>query len=158
MLTTRAQPPIHVAVEVASDGLEWPLSRPKAQRVIEAVLRVERVRQALISVAFVTRRQIAALNREHLGVAGATDVISFSFTRAGRNKPVIGDIYIAPDVARANAKTSRVSVREEIVRLLVHGALHVLGYDHPEHHGREQSRMWKRQEQLVRRSMTLIAK
>ena len=143
------RPPIHIAV----DGIVTPLSRSKAQRVVESVLRAERVPKALISVAFVTSRQIGALNREHLGHTGATDVISFGFSRAKKTDPVVGDIYVAPEVARKNAQASRVSAREEIVRLLVHGTLHVLGYDHPDDGGREKSAMWKRQERLVARSM-----
>jgi probable rRNA maturation factor len=150
---SRARAPVHIAV----DGIVTPLSRPKAQRVVEAVLRAERVPRAMISVAFVTTRQIVALNREHLGVRGATDVISFGFSRATGKDPVVGDIYIAPDVAKRNAKASGVSAREEMVRLLVHGTLHVLGYDHPEDDRRERSAMWKRQEGLVRRSMRTIA-
>ncbi len=64
---------------------------------------------------------------------------------------MIGDIYIAPDVARENAKASGVSVHEELTRLVVHGVLHVLGYDHPESDERTHSDMWKRQERVVRR-------
>jgi probable rRNA maturation factor len=41
-------------------------------------------------------------------------------------------------------------VREELLRLVVHGVLHVVGHDHPEDDSRYQSRMWKRQEQLLR--------
>jgi probable rRNA maturation factor len=146
---TSVRSPIHIAV----DGIVTPLSRPKAQRVVEAVLRAERVPRALISVAFVTNRQIGALNREHLAREGVTDVISFGFSRAKTADPIVGDIYVAPAVARTNARSSGVSTREEIVRLLVHGTLHVLGYDHPNGGGREKSAMWKRQEQLVARSM-----
>src|SRR3954467_3416945 len=107
---TLVRPPIHIAI----DGTVSPLSRPKAQRVVESVLRAERVPKALISVAFVSSRQISAMNREHLGHAGATDVISFGFSRARKGDPVVGDIYVAPDVARKNASASRVSVREEL--------------------------------------------
>ena len=152
MSTSRARPPIHVAV----DGLTTPLSRLKARQVVENVLRAERVPKALISIAFVANRQIASLNRKHLGHAAATDVISFGFGRAAPREPVVGDIYIAPEIARKNAGASGVSLREEIIRLLVHGTLHVLGYDHPDGKGREGSAMWKRQEQLVRQSVRLV--
>lgn len=149
MPATRARPPVHVAV----DGLTTPLSRLKARRVVEGVLRAERVPRALISIAFVANRRIASLNREHLAHRGATDVMSFGFARAAAKDPIVGDIYIAPQVARQNASSSGVSVREEIIRLLVHGTLHVLGYDHPQGDGRERSKMWKRQEWLVRKAM-----
>jgi len=144
--------PIHVAIH----GLTTPLSRSKAQRVVETVLHAERVRRALISIAFLTTRDIAAMNRRHLGSTGATDVISFGFTRRSTADPVVGDVYIAPDVAKENAVAAGVSLREELVRLLVHGTLHVLGYDHPEGRSRERSPMWKRQERLVDRSRAAI--
>jgi rRNA maturation RNase YbeY len=144
---SRARPTIHVAV----DGKAAPLSRTRAQAIVAATLRAEKVRSALISVAFLANPAIAAMNRKHLRHSGATDVISFGFERASRTAPVIGDIYIAPDVARRNAGERGVTITEELTRLLVHGTLHVLGYDHPESDAREQSSMWKRQEQLVRR-------
>lgn len=153
MPATRVRPPVHVAV----DGLTTPLNRLTAQRVVERVLRAEQVPRALISIAFVANGRIAALNREHLGRRGVTDVISFGFSRVLPKEPVVGDIYIAPAVARKNANSNGVSLREELVRLLVHGTLHVLGYDHPEGEGRERSKMWKRQEQLVRKSMAFVA-
>jgi rRNA maturation RNase YbeY len=105
---------------------------------------------------------MAALNRRHLGHRGSTDVISFSLARDLPNAPILGDIYIAPDVARSNAQAHGVSVREELTRLVVHGVLHVLGFDHPEGEDRASSPMWRRQEQLVasvtRRSSTARAK
>jgi probable rRNA maturation factor len=138
-------------MHVAVDGIATPLSRARAQRVVESVLRAEQVRGALVSVAFVTDRAIAAMNARHLRHRGATDVISFGFDRPTRRAPVVGDIYIAPAMAARNAKSRRRPVREELIRLLVHGTLHVLGYDHPEDDRREQSAMWRRQERLVSR-------
>jgi probable rRNA maturation factor len=140
------------AIHVAVDGISAPLSRSRAQKVVESALRAEKVRGALVSVAFVSDRAIAAMNRKHLRHAGPTDVISFGFTRqTPRDRVLIGDIYIAPGVAARNAKSRRRPVREELVRLLVHGTLHVLGYDHPDDEDRERSAMWRRQEQLVQR-------
>jgi 3-methyl-2-oxobutanoate hydroxymethyltransferase len=66
-----------------------------------------------------------------------------------RGIPVIGDIYIAPDVARANARRYDAGLREELARLVVHGVLHVLGYDHDEDEARHASPMWRRQERLL---------
>ena len=139
------------AIHVAVDGIPAPLSRARAQKVVESALRAEKVRAALVSVAFVSDRAIAAMNAKHLRHPGKTDVISFGFDRPTKADPVVGDIYIAPGVASKNAKAERRPVREEMVRLLVHGTLHVLGYDHPDDDARERSAMWRRQEELVRR-------
>ena len=138
-------------VDVATNGIRLSLSRYAVADAARAALRSERVRDALISITFLDRAAIARMNRKHLHHSGSTDVISFGFTRATDGDPVVGDIYIAPEVARANAHARGVSVREELTRLVVHGTLHVLGYDHPESDARERSEMWKRQERVVRR-------
>lgn len=139
-----------LTVDVAADGVRSPLSRERVAEIARAALRSERVSNALVSITFLDRRAIARLNRKHLGHAGATDVISFGFSRATASDPVVGDVYICPEVGRAHAKVRRAPVRQEIARLVVHGVLHVLGHDHPED-DREASDMWRRQERLVRR-------
>jgi probable rRNA maturation factor len=138
------------------DGVATPLGKRRAQHVVELVLRAERVPRALVSVAFLTKREIARLNRRHLGVGGATDVISFGFRRRSPRAPVVADVYVGTGVARENAAAAGITVREELTRLVVHGTLHALGYDHPNGRGREQSAMWRRQEQLVRRAMRTV--
>jgi metalloprotein, YbeY/UPF0054 family len=141
-----------LTVDVASERARSPISRERVATIARSALRSEGVRNALVSITFLDRRGIARLNTKHLGHHGATDVISFGFSRATKNDPVIGDIYICPDVGRDNAKARRTAVREEIARLVVHGVLHVLGHDHPDGSGREDSEMWRRQERLVRRA------
>jgi probable rRNA maturation factor len=140
-------------VDVSSDGTRASVGRAAAAAIVRDVLRAERIRHALVSVTFVSAPRIRSLNRRHLHHHGATDVISFGFTRANAADPVIGDIYIAPAVARANAAANGVGIREELARLLIHGTLHVLGYEHPDGDDtrRERSAMWKRQEALLRR-------
>jgi probable rRNA maturation factor len=138
-------------VDVAAVNTRSPVARSVVAEIARRALRAEKVRDALISVTFVDTATIARLNRTHLGHAGPTDVISFQFKRLKRSDPVIGDVYICPKVARQNAAERNSGAREEIARLVIHGVLHVLGHDHPEGKGRESSRMWRRQEQLVRR-------
>lgn len=138
-----------LVVHVATDGVRIPVARDRIAALAEGVLRRERVRHAALSVAFVTNRRIAALNRAHLGHDGATDVISFGFAPVASGREVVGDVYIAPAVARRNARAHGGPVREELMRLVVHGVLHVLGHDHPEDDSRYRSEMWKRQERLL---------
>ncbi|WKW12304.1 rRNA maturation RNase YbeY [Pseudogemmatithrix spongiicola] len=135
-------------VVVNREGLRVPVASARLGDAVERVLRAEKVRNALVSVTLMTPRQMAALNREHLGHSGPTDIITFGFRDpAGA---VIGDVYICPAVAQENAKAFGVPLREELLRLAVHGALHVLGYEHPEGEARTRSPMWKRQERLLR--------
>ena len=139
-----------LAVDVALEGVRIPVARVRVAALAKGVLRRERVRDALLSIAFVTDRRIASLNRAHLGHTGPTDVISFGFAPVGAGAAVVGDVYIAPGVARRNAAEHGGAVREELMRLVVHGVLHVLGHDHPEGESRYASPMWQRQERLLR--------
>ena len=136
-------------VDVHAVGVRVPLARRDVAGIARLVLRAEKVRRARLSIAFVDDTRIARLNRRHLGHRGPTDVISFALP--DESEGLVGDIYIAPGVARRNAVEQRTPIRVELTRLVVHGVLHVVGYDHPEGAGRYESRMWARQEQLVRR-------
>ena len=136
-------------VDVSAVGVRVPLARRRVAEIAQAVLRAETVRRARLSIAFVDEARIARLNRRHLGHRGPTDVISFALSD-DTSEGLVGDIYIAPDVARRNALEQGIAAREELTRLVVHGVLHVVGYDHPEGADRYDSAMWARQEQLVR--------
>ncbi len=105
----------------------------------------------MLSITFVGRAAITAMNRRYLGHHRPTDVISFGLGRENGRGPVIGDVYICPEIARANAKRQGVSAGEEIMRLVVHGTLHVLGYDHPDTEARTSSSMWRKQERILAR-------
>ena len=61
----------------------------------------------------------------------------------------MGDVYVCPWVAAREARTRGIPVRQELIRLLVHGTLHALGYDHPEGERHTRSAMWRRQERYV---------
>ena len=140
-------------VDVTAAGVRVPVARARVARVAERVLRAEGVRHALLSVAFVSDREIASLNWRHLRHRGPTDVISFGFAPTEKGGPVVGDVYIAPEVARRNAREHGRGIREETLRLVVHGVLHVLGYDHPGDESRYRSTMWRRQERLLRSAL-----
>jgi rRNA maturation RNase YbeY len=141
---------VPLIADVSSEGVRIPLSSARVAATAKAVLAAEGVTDALLSITFLTTRAMARLNRQHLAHAGATDVISFGFDRAARSA-IVGDVYICPDVARRNAREAGIGVREEIARLVVHGTLHVLGYDHPVGKSRQASSMWRRQEILLAR-------
>jgi probable rRNA maturation factor len=112
---------------------------------VNAVLDGERAGDAAVSVTFLSAARMRTLNRRTFGRDALTDVIAFPLPHAGR---VGGDVYVCPAAARAPAP---VSPAQELVRLVVHGTLHVLGYDHPAGPGRTRSAMWRRQERYVRR-------
>lgn len=102
-----------------------------------------------LSVALLDDPDIRRLNHEHLGHDRVTDVIAFPLWDEG--EPVVGDVYVGFEQARRQAAAEGVPLEEELVRLVVHGTLHVLGWDHPEEAaGREASPMYRLQERIVR--------
>jgi probable rRNA maturation factor len=131
-----------------------PLPARAVQRVAMAVLRAEGraadppSRRADVSIAFIGPARMRSLNRQWKGHDSATDVLSFALPTPGGG--VTGDVYICPAIARQQAREQGLPVREELVRLVVHGTLHVLGYDHPDGPGRTRSPMWRRQERYVK--------
>jgi len=113
-----------IAVEVANrSGME--VAERAALQVARRVLAAEGVPDGEASITFVTPEEIRALKRDHLGVDEVTDVLSFPIDgRAGGEDGVprhIGDVVLCPVV-----------VGEAWQGALVHGLLHLLGYEHGE--------------------------
>lgn len=118
------------------------------------VLRWEGARRTRIELALLDGPAMRRLNRRVTGRRGLTDVLAFALPQPDGG--IVGDVYLCPAAAERYVR-ARPSVdlqgamREELVRLTVHGTLHVLGHDHPEGAGRTRSAMWRRQERYVRR-------
>jgi rRNA maturation RNase YbeY len=144
-------PPRGLAIDISSSVRRLMVSRMRVREAAVAALKAERVSHAMLSITFVGRAAMSELNRRYLGHRGPTDVVSFGLGRVGKRGAVIGDIYICPEVARDNAKRQGVPIGEEVLRLVVHGTLHVLGYDHPAGASRMSSPMWRRQERILAR-------
>jgi probable rRNA maturation factor len=123
------------------------LSRSLVTRAISAVLDGEDADDAEFSVAFLSAQRMRALNRRLFGRDRATDVIAFGLRHTHM---LVGDIYICPPVARKSAVELKIPEQEELLRLVVHGTLHSLGYDHPSGGKRYSSEMWRVQEAYLR--------
>jgi probable rRNA maturation factor len=104
-------------------------------RLAADVLRAEG-RAGELTLTFVDREEIAALNAEHMGVDGPTDVLSFPLDDAdgidGGIPILLGDVVVCPDVALEQAPAHAGTLDDELALLVVHGVLHVLGHDHAE--------------------------
>jgi len=129
-------------------GVAAPVSGAAARAAVRTVLAGERAGPAVISLTYLSAQRMRALNRRTFRRDRATDVIAFGMRHDRRT---VGDIYVCPSVAAAAARAHGVTLREEVTRLLVHGALHVVGHDHPAGGTRVRSAMWRRQEAYVRR-------
>lgn len=143
---------VRVQLDDVLIGREPPFADPAAIRRLlqvaaRAVLQRDRTVAAELSITLLDDDRIAALNRQYLAHDGPTDVISFPLYEAGET--VVGDIYIGADQAARQAAGNAVPLAEELVRLTVHGVLHVLGHDHPAGDDRVDSEMWQLQEEIV---------
>jgi len=134
--------------DVHVSGRRPALATAVVRRVVRGVLRAER-RDADVSITFLGAITMRRLNDEFLGHDQPTDVISFGL--AGPDGRLAGDVYLCRAVAARNARRHGVPLRQELVRLVIHGTLHVLGYEHPDGDHRTRSPMWQRQERYVKR-------
>jgi len=139
--------------------------------------RALRLRAGSLTVCLVTDAAIARWNRAYRGKRGPTDVLSFpaertqrrqrkhrtqrnsrpsrtadafSFASSGSSSSYLGDIAIAPAVARRNARKFQRAFDDEMRILIVHGMLHLMGYDHETDAGQ-----MERRERRVRRQLGL---
>lgn len=124
-----------VADAVAVDVDRW-------SRLARDVLTAEG-RRGELTLTFIDRDEIAALNEEHMGKVGPTDVLSFPLDAdddsgsdpadaAGAMPILLGDVVVCPAVADEQAASHAGTLDDELALLVVHGVLHVLGHDHAE--------------------------
>jgi probable rRNA maturation factor len=118
-----------------SDEQAHPVDAERLRRLAAHVLADRGVPPAMeLSVACVDAAAMAALKRHHLGEDAPTDVLAFPMDTPGETPPgvpaVLGDIALCPEVAAAQAADRQVPPADELDVLLVHGILHLLGYDH----------------------------
>jgi probable rRNA maturation factor len=122
-------------------------------RAAARVLRWEGARGTRIELTLLDAEAMRRLNRRVTGRRGLTDVIAFTLPQPDGG--ILGDVYVCPDAARRFVRSTTNGAGSafgaELVRLVVHGTLHVLGYDHPAGTSRTRSAMWRRQERYVRR-------
>ena len=93
-----------------------------------------------VAFVLIDEQQMAELNKAHMGKEGPTDVLSFPIetatpgsppTRAPGGPPIeLGDVFISPSIVRRNAERQGVPFDDELALMVVHGLLHLLGWDH----------------------------
>ncbi|MCC6934135.1 MAG: rRNA maturation RNase YbeY [Candidatus Yanofskybacteria bacterium] len=105
-------------------------------RVIAAAeprLKIPRGCRAEVGITLVSAQAMRTLNRERRGVDAPTDVLSFPLHMkpiSGYTALLLGDLFVCPDIVRIRAAESGRSVRRQMEWSVVHGLLHLVGYDH----------------------------
>lgn len=155
---------IHISLESRKLGI--PLAR--IRRVLATILALAEsdisvAEVSEVHLALISDRKMRVLNREHRGKDKPTDVLSFpQYTpqeisgRARRKlqapSPYLGDLVISTDTTLKQAQEFGVNKHAELVRLLVHGVLHLCGYDHEKVSARAAQRM-RRRERAIRQKI-----
>jgi probable rRNA maturation factor len=107
--------------------------------------------EAELSILIVDDQQIAQLNLQYLNREGPTNVIAFPM-RQGPYSDIapnlLGDIVISADTVEREAKNAGISTQDRFDQLIIHGTLHLLGYDH-EHNASEAGKMQQKEKELL---------
>jgi probable rRNA maturation factor len=133
---------------VESQWQDRPASAELIERAAQAALAHESA-EGDISVVLADNPRLRELNREYLGIDAPTDVLSFpaSETNPETGAHYLGDILISVPRAEEQAQSAGHALEAEVQLLVVHGVLHLLGYDHAE--AKEKAKMWKAQAEIL---------
>jgi probable rRNA maturation factor len=119
---------VSVTIEISDIQGSITVERDELIRLAESVLAQENRDRASVSIALVDNATIQALNRRHLGHDWPTDVISFMLS--AREDPVLcGELVISTEMALFQARAIHAEPRDELALYVVHGLLHLCGYD-----------------------------
>ena len=125
-----------------SNRQDVPVDEPRIAELARRTLVAEGISMGELSVSLVSREEMAELHERYLGETGPTDVLSFPQDDPALGD-LIGDVVLCPAVAAEQPR----DVRDEVALLVVHGVLHLLGYDHEREDDRRA--MWERQERYA---------
>lgn len=125
-MTLSSRAPIVVSVENLQKSLS--LDAASVENVIRRVLKIKKVSRAELTCVFVSRQKIAALNRRFLGRTYATDVLAFDLRQPGEDV-LRGDVIVSTDAVIKQSRQFGQKVPDELLLYVVHGILHLLGYD-----------------------------
>lgn len=117
-----------IGVSIASPQEVVALEYQRLKEVARTVLEGERIRDAKISLAFVDDTTIARINKQFLEHEGPTDVITFPMSGKGAKK-LEGELVIGAEVALREAQERGHDVHQELCLYVIHGLLHLCGFD-----------------------------
>jgi probable rRNA maturation factor len=127
------------------------LNHRQIRRDVRTILKTLQIRDKELSLVFVDNREIQEINRDYLGRDWPTNVVSFAFSEgqfSNINPKLLGDIIISVERAMTDAKEGDLPFEDALDYLIIHGLLHLLGYDH-EGCSQSNAQLMKEKEQEV---------
>ncbi len=137
--------PVHMQIQVRRVTFD----QARRDRQARAILSDVGEASAELGILFVGDQRMRSLNRQYRGKDRTTDVLAFAMREAPHSSSsLLGDVVIAVPTAARQAKEGQRSLDEELTVLLVHGILHLCGYDH-ERSEKEARRMHRRERMIL---------
>mgnify|MGYP001202896815 FL=1 len=125
---------VFVGTELSATHPEAGIETNRWKKLATATLKAENAPNGELNLIFVDEGKMSELNSTHMGKKGPTDVLAFPIDAVDQTDAdtpqLLGDVIICPAIARQNAETQDKDFEEEIALLVLHGILHILGYDH----------------------------
>ncbi|MPM71293.1 Endoribonuclease YbeY [bioreactor metagenome] len=112
-------------INIFNESIRQQLPTKRILETVNKMLVDANVDSAVINIIFVNNKEIKKINKEYLEHNYATDVISFCL----EDTPLEGEIYISAEIAKSNAIEYKTTWTEELMRYVIHGVLHLLGYE-----------------------------
>ena len=147
------------AIHIHNSQKTIPVRETELKKTIAFILKHLNIRSADLSVVIVTDRKIHEINRKFLGHDYPTDVVAFdlsdkelSRTRRLKTRRVEGEIYVSAVTARRNAARFKARPAQELTLYIVHGILHLLGYD--DHSAKDKKVMREKEQEILEEVMS----
>ena len=119
-------------VEFSNTTRKYKADEKKLKSLVREIARYCKEDDGIVSISFVGKKKIRDINKKFRGINKPTNVISFPFMDFAGDTKIIGDIVICPEVAKEQALKEGNKFIEYVAFLIIHGFLHLLGYDHVE--------------------------
>ncbi len=135
-------------IKVFYDNINYRIRKSKeALKLIEKVIRKENKIPGDLYFIITTDKELLKINNEFLGRNTLTDIIAFDYSE---KNTVSGEIYISEETVKRNSLNYKVSLRNEIIRVMIHGTLHLCGYD--DRKEKERKRMKAKENEWLKRN------
>ncbi len=117
----------------------YPIDEEFLNKFCRKILKSEKKKEVQLSIAFISQKEIKKLNKKYLGKDIVTDVLAFPKTedlprtikvKKFQKMDILGEVIICPHKVNKNAKQFNVTFENELSRVLIHGILHLLGFNH----------------------------
>lgn len=138
-------------IRIENNQTKFKIERRKVRGTVSRIFKILDCADKEISIIFTNDESIKKLNNQYLGKNKATNVLSFSLLEGEHgdiNPQIMGDIVISVDTAREDAKRGNLTFEQEIDFLLIHGILHLAGFNHENTSQAKADEMWRKERDL----------